>query len=342
MRQLNSRLRVTSLRRTSAPGASPSRGAAAAATTILRTNGKPSLGISVSKTRDANTVAVVHRVEDALEELESEIAGVQFDIVFEQASFVEESISGVIREGALGALFAVIVVLIFLSFSVRSTLVIAVSIPLSVFAAFALLNWQGLTLNMMTLVGLIVVIGLLMDDAIVISENIAAQLSKGKKSLEAAIEGTRQVMPGVLSSFFTTAMIVGPLAFLSGKMGDVLKYIPAVLLITLLISLIEAFLILPAHLHHSMKHFNKKDRSRFRQKFEQGFEWVRDALFLPLVAKATRNPQLAIGLMVLLLLISFATIPAGILKYQAFPSLDSDVIQARIILPQGTPLSRTE
>jgi len=167
-------------------------------------------------------------------------------------------------------------------------------------------------------------------------------LNKGKDSLEAAIDGVRQVMPGVLSSFFTTAMVVGPLAFLSGKMGDVLKYIPAVLLITLVISLIEAFLILPAHLHHSMKHINQECRSRFQKKFEQGFEWVRDSVFLPIVDKVTKSPQLAIGIMISLVLMSFAVIPAGILKYQAFPDLESDVIQARIILPQGTPLSRTE
>jgi multidrug efflux pump subunit AcrB len=200
----------------------------------------------------------------------------------------------------------------------------------------------GYTLNMMTLVGLLVAIGLLMDDAIVISENIAAQLHKGKKSLEAAIAGVRQVMPGVLASFFTTAMIVGPLAFLSGKMGDVLKYIPAVLLITLVVSLVEAFLILPAHLNHSMSHFHKEGRSRLQQRFQQGFEKMRDTLFLPIVAKVTRNPQLAMGLMMLLVLLSIATLPAGLLKYQAFPELESDVIQARVILPQGTPLVRTE
>jgi len=91
-----------------------------------------------------------------------------------------------------------------------------------------------------------------------------------------------------------------------------------------------------------MKHFHKEGRSRFQQKFQQGFEWVRDAIFLPVVEKVTGNPQLAMGLMMFMVLISSAMMPAGRLKYQAFPDLESDVIQARIILPQGTPLSRTE
>jgi multidrug efflux pump subunit AcrB len=147
----------------------------------------------------------------------------------------------------------------------------------------------------------------------------------------------------VLSSFLTTAVIVGPIAFLSGKMGDVLKYIPAVLLITLMVSLVEAFLILPAHLNHAMKQGPDADRkNRFRSKFEQGFAGMRDRFFLPVVARVTHNPQLALGIMIALVLISYATIPAGILKYRAFPELESDIIQARVILPQGTPLSRTE
>jgi multidrug efflux pump subunit AcrB len=304
-------------------------------------NGQRAALLEISKTYDQDSLKVMDAIKENLKrERAMAPQGIDLAISTDVTSNIRDRLRILTSNGIQG--LGLVFLTMWLFFSLRFSFWVTMGLPVSILGAVYAMQALGYTLNMMTMVGMLLAIGLLMDDAIVISENIAAQLSKGKKSLEAAIEGTRQVMPGVLSSFFTTAMIVGPLAFLSGKMGDVLKYIPAVLLITLLISLIEAFLILPAHLHHSMKHFNKKDRSRFRQKFEQGFEWVRDALFLPLVAKATRNPQLAIGLMVLLLLISFATIPAGILKYQAFPSLDSDVIQARIILPQGTPLSRTE
>ena len=304
-------------------------------------NGRRAAFLEISKTYDQDSLKVMDAIKQNLErERAMAPKGVELAISTDVTSNIRDRLRILTSNGIQG--LALVFITMWLFFSLRFSFWVTMGLPVSLLGAVYGMHALGYTLNMMTLVGLLVAIGLLMDDAIVISENIAAQLNQGKKSLEAAIDGVRQVMPGVLSSFFTTAMIVGPLAFLAGKMGDVLKYIPAVLLITLLVSLVEAFLILPAHLNHSMKHFHKEGRSRFQQYFQQGFDWIRDAIFLPLVKKVTINPQLAMGMMMLLVLISLATIPAGILKYQAFPDLESDVIQARIILPQGTPLSRTE
>jgi len=304
-------------------------------------NGRRAAFLEISKTYDQDSLKVMDAIRQNLER-ERAVApkGVELAISTDVTSNIRERLRILTSNGVQGLVLVFITMWLF--FSLRFSFWVTMGLPVSLLGAVYGMHALGYTLNMMTLVGLLVAIGLLMDDAIVISENIAAQLKQGKKSLEAAIDGVRQVMPGVLSSFFTTAIIVGPLAFLGGKMGDVLKYIPAVLLITLLVSLVEAFLILPAHLNHSMKHFHKEGRSRFQQKFQQGFTGMRDVVFLPVVEKVTRNPQLAMGLMLLLVLISLATLPAGVLKYQAFPDLESDVIQARITLPQGTPLSRTE
>ncbi|MDX2462920.1 MAG: efflux RND transporter permease subunit [Porticoccus sp.] len=304
-------------------------------------NGQRAAFLEISKTYDQDSLKVMDAIKENLNREQAMAPkGVELAISTDVTSNIRDRLRILTSNGLQGLVLVFLTMWLF--FSLRFSFWVTMGLPVSILGAVYGMHALGYTLNMMTLVGLLVAIGLLMDDAIVISENIAAQLNKGKNSLEAAIDGVRQVMPGVLSSFFTTAMIVGPLAFLSGKMGDVLKYIPAVLLITLLISLVEAFLILPAHLNHSMNHFHKEGRSRFQQKFQQGFEWVRDVIFLPVVDKVTRNPQLSIGVMILLVLISFATMPAGILKYQAFPDLESDVIQARITLPQGTPLLRTE
>ena len=304
-------------------------------------NGRRAAFLEISKTYDQDSLKVMDAIKQNLER-ERAVAprGVELAISTDVTSNIRDRLRILTSNGIQGLVLVFITMWLF--FSLRFSFWVTMGLPVSLLGAVYGMHALGYTLNMMTLVGLLVAIGLLMDDAIVISENIAAQLNQGKKSLEAAIDGVRQVMPGVLSSFFTTAIIVGPLAFLAGKMGDVLKYIPAVLLITLLVSLVEAFLILPAHLNHSMKHLHEEGRSRFQQKFQQGFNWMRDVVFLPVVEKVTGNPQLAMGMMLLLVLISLATLPAGILKYQAFPDLESDVIQARIILPQGTPLSRTE
>jgi len=304
-------------------------------------NGRRAAFLEISKTYDQDSLKVMDAIMQNLER-ERAVApkGVKLAISTDVTSNIRDRLQILTSNGVQGLVLVFITMWLF--FSLRFSFWVTMGLPVSLLGAVYGMHALGYTLNMMTLVGLLVAIGLLMDDAIVISENIAAQLKQGKKSLEAAIDGVRQVMPGVLSSFFTTAIIVGPLAFLAGKMGDVLKYIPAVLLITLLVSLVEAFLILPAHLNHSMKHFHKEGRSRFQQKFQQGFNGMRDVVFLPVVKKVTGNPQLAMGLMLLLVLISLATLPAGMLKYQAFPDLESDVIQARITLPQGAPLLRTE
>ena len=304
-------------------------------------NGKRAAILEISKTYDQDSLNVMEAIKTNLKREQGMAPkGVELSISTDVTSNIRDRLRILTSNGIQGLVLVFLTMWLF--FSLRFSFWVTMGLPVSLLGAVYGMHTLGYTLNMMTLVGLLVAIGLLMDDAIVISENIAAQLNKGKNSLEAAIDGVRQVMPGVLSSFFTTAMIVGPLAFLSGKMGDVLKYIPAVLLITLLVSLVEAFLILPAHLNHSMKHFHKEGRSRFQQKFQQGFEWVRDRIFLPVVKKVTSNPQRAMGLMMLTVLLSVATMPAGILKFQAFPELESDVIQGRVILPQGTPLSRTE
>ena len=300
-------------------------------------NGQRAAFLEISKTYDQDSLKVMEAIEEHLKhELAIAPKGIALAISSDVTSNIRDRLRILISNGLQGLVLVFLTMWLF--FSLRFSFWVTMGLPVSILGAVYGMHALGYTLNMMTLVGLLVAIGLLMDDAIVISENIAAQLNKGKKSLEAAVDGVSQVMPGVLSSFFTTAMFVTPLALLSGKMGDVLKYIPAVLLITLIISLVEAFLILPAHLTHSMNHFQQKKRTRF----QQGFEWVRDNLFLPIVKKATKRPRIAISSMILLVLISFATIPAGILKYQAFPDLESDVIQARIILPKGTPQLKTE
>ena len=304
-------------------------------------NGKRAALLEISKTYDQDSLRVMEAIQEGLKR-EHSIApkGIQLQISSDVTSNIRDRLRILTNNGIQGLVLVFLTMWLF--FSLRFSFWVTMGLPVSILGAVYAMHALGYTLNMMTLVGLIVALGLLMDDAIVISENIAAQLKKGKKPLEAAVEGAKQVMPGVLSSFLTTVMIVAPLALLSGKMGDVLKYIPVVLLLTLLVSLVEAFLILPAHLNHSMKHMQETQRSRFQQKFQQGFEQMRDRFFLPIVKKVTHHPQTAIGVMVFLVLTSFATIPSGILKYQAFPDLESDIIQARVILPQGTPLERTE
>ena len=157
----------------------------------------------------------------------------------------------------------------------------------------------------MTMVGLIVSTGLLMDDAIVISENIGARLNKGEDELEAAVNGTLQVMPSVISSFLTTILIVGPLALMAGKIGAVLKVLPVILVITLAISLIEAFLILPSHLYHSLKKQGDRKPSRFHAALDRSFEGFRNGVFGRMIDWAISWRYLTTGVIIAMLILSF-------------------------------------
>ena len=176
---------------------------------------------------------------------------------------------------------------------------------------------------------------------IVISENIATHMRRGKSAMRSAIDGTRQVAPGVVSSFLTTVAVFGPLAFLSGKMGKVLQFVPMVLLLVIAVSLVEAFLILPHHLAHSLKH-HETQTSRFRQGFDTRLIHFRDHTVGHLVDWAVDRRYWFIGGIIALFLISVGMLVGGKLKFEAFPDVEGDIIEARILLPQGTPLWRTE
>jgi HAE1 family hydrophobic/amphiphilic exporter-1 len=196
--------------------------------TVNRTNGKVSLRLSAAKERDANTVVTVHELLDQMTELEKELGNIRFDVVFEQASFIEESISGVAREGGLGAIFAVIVIMAFLSGQVagrfrpawRSTLVTAVSIPTSVLAGFVLLWLTGNTLNIMTLSGMTVAIGRVVDDSIVVLENIYRHIQKGADRRRAVIDGTKEVAVAIFASTATTVAVFLPIGFVGGIISE--------------------------------------------------------------------------------------------------------------------------
>jgi multidrug efflux pump subunit AcrB len=304
-------------------------------------NGQRAALLEISKTYDQDSMRVMDAIRENLaRERMMAPLGVKLEISSDVTSNISDRLRILAKNGAQGLLLVFLTMWLFFSF--RFSFWVTMGLPVSFLAAIFVMEALGYTLNMMTLVGLLVATGLLMDDAIIISENIAAHLRRGKKPLEAAIDGTRQVMPGVVSSFMTTALIVGPLAFMSGKMGAVLKYMPAVLLITLIVSLVEAFLILPAHLSHSMKGMSSGKRGRFQAGFDVRFNKLRDDVFLPLVEKVVRRPYLSLGVLIALVLVSFATIPAGLLKYRAFPDLESDIIQSRILLPQGTTIELTD
>ncbi|MCU8152878.1 efflux RND transporter permease subunit [Vibrio vulnificus] len=301
-------------------------------------NGQRATLLQVSKTQFQDTLTVKDAIVSIVEQEQTKAPeGVVLTITQDSSTNIIERLRILTSNGVQGLALAFLMLWAF--FNIRFSFWVTMGLPVSFLGAIFAIQLLGYTLNMMTLVGLIVAIGLLMDDSLIIAENIAAKRQQGLPAFDAAIEGTKQVFPGVIVSFATTIMVIGPLMFLTGNMGEVLRYIPIVLLITLLVSLIEAFLILPFHLAHS----HTECRSNpIRDKFIAGFENIRDRFFVPLSVKAMNVPYLSLGILVMVVMISTASISSGWLKLKAMPALESDVLQARILLPQGSLLSQTE
>jgi len=295
---------------------------------IARTNGKPSLALGVFRSQDANTVEVANNVERAINEVREQLPeNVEATILFDQSELIEESIDSLIREGFLGAAFAVAVILIFL-LSVRATMVTAVSIPLSMLAAIALLNWQGVTLNIMTLGGLTIAVGRVVDDSIVVLENIYVHANRGKPLTKAALDGTREVSTAILSSTLTAVAIFLPLAFIGGIVEE--AFLPLALAVTfaLLASLVIALTVVPALSLALIPAMRLREGDSWLQRlYTPVLRWCLGHRFLTLSAAAA----VVVG--------SFLLLP--FINSSFLPGTDFGVVAGRIELPAGTPLAIT-
>lgn len=304
-------------------------------------NGERAALLQITKTKAEDTLEVVTAIRNFIvQERERAPPGVRFTFTQDISSIVSDRLQMLVKNGLQGLVLVFLVMWLF--FRLRFAFWVAMGLPVAFLGGLFLMSVLGQSINMISMVALLIGVGLLMDDAIVIAENIAAHLKQGKSPLSAAVDGTQQVMPGVISSFLTTTAVFAPLAFLSGDIGNVLKVLPIVLISVLSVSLIEAFLILPHHLEHSLRHQHKTTPSRFRQRFDERIEWLRHEIAGKFVDIAVHWRYLFVGGIVALFLGTIGMLAGGHLRFQAFPDIEGDSIQARILLPQGTPLRRTE
>jgi multidrug efflux pump subunit AcrB len=303
-------------------------------------NGERALVLEVSKTLRGDALDVMADLAALVASEQRRLDdGVQLAITQDMTSIVRDRLQMLVSNGLTGLVLVVLVMSLF--FRPRLALWAVLGLPAAFMGAFAVMAVTGLSLNMITLVALLMAIGIVMDDAIVITDNIAVQARQYDSPLAAVVEGTRQVLPGVLSSFLTTAAVFLPLSFLAGDMGAVLEVLPVVLIAALAASLIEAFLILPHHLKGSVAHLTDDRQSRFRASFERGFAAFQERVGR-LADAAIRLRYLVLGLVFTVLIGSVGFMAGGHIGSEAMPDIDGDVLEARILMPQGTPLTRTE
>lgn len=312
----------------------------ATATSYTRTDGVDSLGIAVTASPDGNPVQISHEVRDKLADLQDS-SGAKLTVITDQAPFVERSIKSLTTEGLLGLIMAVIVILIFL-LSIRSTLVTAVSIPLSVLIALIGLKLGDYSLNLLTLGALTIAVGRVVDDSIVVLENIKRHLGYGEEKTHAILNGVREVAGAVTASTLTTVAVFAPIALVGGFVGQLFAPFAITVTIALIASLFVALTVVPVLAYWFLSPAaGGAETEAIRLAAEEKERRSRlQRTYLPVIRFATKRrwTTLLIGVIILLGTFGLSTK----LETNFLDSSGQDSISISQKLPVGTSLATTD
>ncbi|MFI8385599.1 efflux RND transporter permease subunit [Streptomyces sp. NPDC085540] len=319
----------------------------AKAVSITRTNGKPSLALVLTMDKDGSAVAISDAVKDKLPELRTALgAGADLTVVSDQGPAVAKSISSLTTEGMLGLLFAVIVILVFLA-SLRSTLVTAVSIPLSVVLALIVLWTRDLSLNMLTLGALTIAIGRVVDDSIVVLENIKRHLGYGEEREAAIITAVKEVAGAVTSSTLTTVAVFLPIGLTSGMIGELFGSFSLTVTAALLASLLVSLTVVPVLSYwflsapKGVEPGNAESAAKARREAEEKEARSRlQHFYVRVLGFATRRRVTSVAIAVVVLIGTFGMTP--LLKTNFFDQGEQEVLTVKQELAPGTSLAASD
>ncbi|PZG12285.1 efflux RND transporter permease subunit [Nonomuraea aridisoli] len=314
-------------------------------TTITRTDGTTSLGVSVTMVPDGNAVAISHEIREKLPDLTKTLgdsSDTAVSVVFDQAPYVEQSIESLTTEGVLGLVFAVLVILVFL-LSVRSTLVTAVSIPLSVVIALIVL-WAGdYSLNMLTLGALTIAVGRVVDDSIVVLENIKRHLEYGEAKMQAILTAVREVSGAVTASTLTTVAVFLPIALVGGMVGELFSPFAITVTVALLASLVVSLTVVPVLAFWFLKAPVLTPEEARRRREEAEAKERRSPLqraYLPVLRFATRFKLVTVLIGVAVFVATMGI--AGSLQTNFLDAAGQNTLSLTQRMPVGTDLETTD
>ncbi|TKD71891.1 efflux RND transporter permease subunit [Pseudalkalibacillus hwajinpoensis] len=296
-------------------------------------NGEPAIGFSIQKQSGSNTVKVVKDINEKLEEIQPSLPNdMEIKTVFDQAKFINQSIRAVVWNIIIGSILAAAVLYLFLR-NIRSTLIIGLSIPISIVGAFILMYFSGQTINLLTLGGLALGVGMMVDNSIVILENIYRLRQEGKSLKDAAVEGTKEVGSAIIASTLTTVVVFLPIVFVTGLAAQLFKPLALAVTYSLLASLFTALIIVP--LLSSLLMNRNESKSIFQVRFDRINNWYRRVL-----EKSLKHPKKTVGFTVLLLALSAAGTP--FIGTEFLPAQDQSFVNISANLPAGSSLDATE
>ena len=316
---------------------------------ISRLNGERCVSIVILQTPDEDAITVADAVKAYAKKKQADMpATMHLEIWGDMSTALEARIRLLTRNGMIG--IALVFILLWLFLDLRLSFWSGMGMPISVLGALAIMWAIGATINMISLFGLIMVLGIIVDDAIVVGESIYVHRKMGKSALQAAVEGTMEVGLPVVAAVTTTIVAFIPLLFILGIMGKFISILPVVVISCLSISLIECLVLLPAHLNHlpdpnrveSHGHPIRRLGKRFHRFTTGGLEWFVHHIYAPFLELSLhwRYTTLAVSIAVFMVAIGLAD--SGLVKFEVFPRVDGDLITATIEFPDGTPLEKTQ
>jgi len=304
-------------------------------------NGKPALTMSVYRVGKETPISIEESVVEVLDELRATLPeGIELTTWNSRADMFRQRINLLLRNGLLGLVLVFIVLGFFLE--MRLAFWVMIGIPISFLGTILIMPAMDISINMVSMFAFILALGIVVDDAIVVGENIYHNHQDGMPFLRAAIVGARQIAMPVTFSILTNIVAFMPLYFVPGVMGKFFSAIPLVVCSTFVISLVEALFVLPAHLAHQKDLKKPHAIHRAQQRFGKAFtRFVREKYgpFLDLTLRR-RYLTVAIGLFVLILTLSY--VKSGRMGFELFPSVESDVAQCTFKLPYGSPVDKTQ
>ncbi|MFC1815516.1 efflux RND transporter permease subunit [Thermodesulfobacteriota bacterium] len=312
-----------------------------------RFNGKPAVLVQVNRTNSEDVIEISKVVRNYVRTHTHKMPqGVNLAIWFDLSTLVRDRINLLLRNGTQGMILVFITLALFLN--LRLAFWVAMGIPVSFLGAFMVLEASGATINMISLFAFIMTLGILVDDAIIIGENIYTHFGRGKTPKEAVVDGLKEVGGPVIMAVTTTVVAFIPLMFIAGIMGKFIAVMPKAVIAILVISLIEALVILPAHLDQALTRSTPESgrihfgRLRIRQRLERGLTILIERYYIPVLKYVIKNRYFTFSVGLGILIISLGLVKGGYVPFVFFPKAESDWIIAEINYPLGTPVEVTE
>ena len=318
---------------------------------VSRFNGQRAAVVQVYRTGDQNALGISEYVKDYIKNERQRLPpAVEIDYARDDARLLLSRLDLLLRNARLGLILVFICLSLFLD--LRLAFWVMMGIPISLMGSFLLIEQFGASINMLSLFAFIVALGIVVDDAIVVGENIFAHRERGKPFLEAAVDGTLEVAKPVIFSILTSVTAFLPLAFVDGMMGKFMGIIPIIVISMLLVSLVEALFILPAHLSSARRgwlatavgyvlHQPIRFHERVRSRVDGALKHFIDTQYLRTLRLSLANPLATVALGLALMMVTFGWIAGGRIKFVFMPEIDSDWLTISLAMPQGTTASQT-